>query len=168
MKKIIKFLFLTSLIENIKSSCPTTIAPTESSECTEYNTDDIACCFVEYTSFNKCETISISKKYRFTLGFLTIFDDSNSFSCGVDPKTCGTNHPKELFQCREHSSISESCCMFDIDGETNCILADSKFGSESEHTESINVGSGSVSVTCYHRFLNIGIFGFLGFFIIFF
>lgn len=58
--------------------------------------------------------------------------------------------------------------MFDIDGETNCILADSKFGSESEHTESINVGSGSVSVTCYHRFLNIGIFGFLGFFIIFF
>ena len=58
--------------------------------------------------------------------------------------------------------------MFGIDGETNCILADTKFGSASEHTESISVNSQSVSVTCYHRFLYIGIFGFLGFFIIFF
>ena len=166
MKKILKLIFLTSLISSIKTACPTTITPTESTECTEFSTDDIACCFVEYSSTKKCEEISISKKYRFTLGFLTLFDDSTSFSCGVDAKTCGTNHPKELFQCREHSSTSESCCMFDIDGETNCILADTKFGSESEHTESISVNSQSVSVTCNQNFLNFGILRFFIFFIL--
>ena len=166
MKKILKFLFITILISKIQSSCPTTITPIESEECTEYSTDDIACCYVEYSSTTKCEEISISKQYRFTLGFLTVFDEASSFSCGVEPKTCGTNHPKELFQCREHSSTSESCCMFDLDGETNCILADTKFGSESEHTESITVGSQSVRVTCNQDFLSFGILEFFIFLIL--
>ena len=89
--------------------------------------------------YTKFEEISISKKHRFILGFLILFNESTSFSYGVDSKIYDTNHPKELFQCREYSNNSESCCMFD--GEINCILADNKFGSESEYTERISVNN---------------------------
>ena len=154
---ILIFLFL---LPKYNNQCPTSSTPSSSEECTEQSTDDTACCYVEYSSGTICEELEITKSYRFILGFLSPspFDSKEngvSFSCGVEPKTCGTDNPKELFQCREHSSTSESCCKININGDTNCILADTKF-----ETETTNTILGA-EIVCIANFLKGNLF-FLG------
>ena len=50
-----------NLISNIKTSCPTTITPKESTEFTEFSTDDITCNFVEYSSTQKVKKFQYQK-----------------------------------------------------------------------------------------------------------
>jgi len=82
------------------------------------------CCQFEIDEIIECKPFET--KYLFAINFL---NDIVNITCKKEHEalTCGTNHPKKLFQCREHSSKSNTCCMININGETNCILADSKF-----------------------------------------
>ena len=157
LQNLFQLLILVYLFPKNKLECPTSSTPSSSEECTEYNTDDTTCCYVEYSSETKCEELEVPVSYRFIIGFLSPFDSAVSFSCGVDPKTCGTDNPKELFQCREHSSTSESCCKINIDGDTNCILADTKFETETTSTYL------DAEIVCFASFFNKNFF-ILGFF----
>ena len=143
-----------SNIKIINLSCINSpLNPSKEIDCTKFNTDLKTCCFAQLkfsnnTIKNKC--IEIEKNHTFALGFLdyiTYENENNvqvSFSCDISHTTCGTNNPSELFQCREHSSLHYTCCMIDIDGDTDCILADTKFNSSTETFSLFNVAT----VTC--------------------
>ena len=104
-----------SNIKIINLSCINSpLNPSKEIDCTNYNTDLKTCCFAQLkysnnTIENKC--IEIEKNHSFALGFLdhiTYENENNvqvSFSCDLTYTTCGTDNPKQLFQCREHSSL---------------------------------------------------------------
>ena len=52
---------------------------------------------------------------------------SAEFSCGQEDKTCGVDNPKELYECREHSTKTASCCKLKGPGVSNCILSGKKY-----------------------------------------
>ena len=97
--------------------------PENEEQCTSYNTEDMACCYVEIekidrTIVKKC--VEVEKDARFALNHLTIFslktsdnieynDVIGKFKCGQEDKFCGMNVPNEIFQCSEHSSTTRSC-----------------------------------------------------------
>ena len=129
--------------------------PRKEIDCTNYNTDLKKCCFAQLkysnnTIKNKC--IEIEKNYSFALGFLNNINYENekdievTFSCDLTYNTCGTDNPSQLFQCREHSSLHYTCCMIDINGDTDCILADTKFNSSTQTFSLFDVAT----VTCNH------------------
>lgn len=104
-------------------------------QCKLHSTDDYVCCYAEYsepTRGKKC--FKIDRHYRFALHKTQTFtDESNntyskvSFYCSQEVAWCGTRSPSKIFQCREHSSTSLSCCYIDNGNKSDCALANSKF-----------------------------------------
>ena len=113
-------------------------------ECTSYNTEETACCFVGIEGVdkkitNKC--VEVPKDARFALNHLTIFtlkandgsvyeDVIGKFQCGQEDKLCGMDIPEKIFQCSEHSSTTRSCCYLTTPTYTECVLSDKKYNEE--------------------------------------
>ena len=115
--------------------------PENEEQCTNYNTEETACCYVEIEKIDKTlihKCVEVERNARFALNYLTIFslkasdgeefnDVIGRFKCGQDDKLCGMDHPEEIFQCSEHSSTSRSCCYLSTPTYTECILSDQKY-----------------------------------------
>ena len=141
--------------------CENEAFPSEEN-CKTYSDKDIACCFTKLTelnnnhTFNKC--MKIPRIYRFSLDFIQIISINETkyvpkFTCNQVSQTCGTNNPNQVFKCREHSSNTITCCYIkDSGGNTNCILADSKFQKETEYNET------NLTIVCEHYFMKLNIF----------
>jgi hypothetical protein len=115
------------------------------------------CCFIEYQNeenvVSECQTFE--KKYLFAINFV---NEILNITCkkSYQNQTCGTNNPKKLFQCREHSSKSNTCCMLDVNGKTNCILADSKFEQKNDEIISDSFYKNDknyINITCNEKFI---------------
>ena len=122
------------------------VNPSSEIECTNYNTEDIACCFAEVelqdrSKINKC--IPVPKDARFALNYLTIFsfedfqgneyeDVIATFKCGQKEGLCGMDSPEKIFQCSEHSSTTRSCCYLTTPTYTECILSSEKYNKETK------------------------------------
>jgi hypothetical protein len=120
------------------------------------NTDiNKTCCFIEKDENSiKCE--AFDKYILFSKEF--IYDETNiNITCNkkYQKKTCGTNNPKKLFQCREHSSNSYTCCMIDIDGNTNCILADDKIEANYTFEDNVDIKEQNVKLYCKENYIKV-------------
>ena len=120
--------------------------PSSESDCTNYNTQEIACCFAKVelqdrTTINKC--IPIQKDARFALNYLTLFSFTDyqgneykdviaDFKCGQKEGICGMDSPEKIFQCSEHSSTTRSCCYLTTPTYTECILSSEKYNKETK------------------------------------
>ena len=150
--------------------------PEIAEECTSYNTEEKACCYVEIERADKQITkkcVEVDRNARFALNHLTIFtltandgevfeDVMGKFQCGQEDKLCGMDVPEEIFQCSEHSSTSKSCCYLTTPTYTECILSDKKYNEETTYKlfdES--------TVYCYGKIINHNVFILLAFFIIY-
>ena len=121
-------------------------------------TDNQTCCYIEYQSdegnvVSECK--NFENKYLFAINFV---NDHFNITCKktYQNQTCGTNNPKKLFQCREHSSKSNTCCMLDVNGNTNCILADSKFEQKNDEIISDSFYKNDknyINITCNEKFI---------------
>ena len=121
--------------------------PEIAEECTSYNTEEKACCYVEIERADKQITkkcVEVDRNARFALNHLTIFtltandgevfeDVMGTFQCGQEDKLCGMDVPEEIFQCSEHSSTSKSCCYLTTPTYTECILSDKKYNEETTY-----------------------------------
>ena len=121
------------------------------------------CCYIEYKNDEdnvvSSECRNFTNKYLFAINFV---NDYFNITCKktYQNQTCGTNNPKKLFQCREHSSKSNTCCMLDVNGNTNCILADDKF--EQDNSDNIYPeilykidDKNYINITCNEKFINL-------------
>ena len=150
--------------------------PEIAEECTSYNTEEKACCYVEIERADKQITkkcVEVDRNARFALNHLTIFtltandgevfeDVMGKFQCGQEDKLCGMDVPEEIFQCSEHSSTSKSCCYLTTPTYTECILSDKKYNEETTYKlfdES--------TVYCYGKIINDNVFILMVFFIIY-
>ena len=150
--------------------------PEIAEECTSYNTEEKACCYVEIERADKQITkkcVEVDRNARFALNHLTIFtltandgevfeDVIGKFQCGQEDKLCGMDVPEEIFQCSEHSSTSKSCCYLTTPTYTECILSDKKYNEETTYKlfdES--------TVYCYGKIINDNVFILMAFFIIY-
>ena len=150
--------------------------PEIAEECTSYNTEEKACCYVEIERADKQITkkcVEVDRNARFALNHLTIFtltandgevfeDVMGRFQCGQEDKLCGMDVPEEIFQCSEHSSTSKSCCYLTTPTYTECILSDKKYNEETTYKlfdES--------TVYCYGKIINDNVFILMVFFIIY-
>ena len=150
--------------------------PEIAEECTSYNTEEKACCYVEIERADKQITkkcVEVDRNARFALNHLTIFtltandgevfeDVMGEFQCGQEDKLCGMDVPEEIFQCSEHSSTSKSCCYLTTPTYTECILSDKKYNEETTYKlfdES--------TVYCYGKIINHNVFILMAFFIIY-
>ena len=150
--------------------------PEIAEECTSYNTEEKACCYVEIERADKQITkkcVEVDRNARFALNHLTIFtltandgevfeDVMGRFQCGQEDKLCGMDVPEEIFQCSEHSSTSKSCCYLTTPTYTECILSDKKYNEETTYKlfdES--------TVYCYGKIINTNVFILMAFFIIY-
>ena len=150
--------------------------PEIAEECTSYNTEEKACCYVEIERADKQITkkcVEVDRNARFALNHLTIFtltandgevfeDVIGKFQCGQEDKLCGMDVPEEIFQCSEHSSTSKSCCYLTTPTYTECILSDKKYNEETTYKlfdES--------TVYCYGKIINVNVFILMAFFIIY-
>ena len=150
--------------------------PEIAEECTSYNTEEKACCYVEIERADKQITkkcVEVDRNARFALNHLTIFtltandgevfeDVMGTFQCGQEDKLCGMDVPEEIFQCSEHSSTSKSCCYLTTPTYTECILSDKKYNEETTYKlfdES--------TVYCYGKIINDNVFILMVFFIIY-
>ena len=150
--------------------------PEKAEECTSYNTEEKACCYVEIERADKQITkkcVEVDRNARFALNHLTIFtltandgevfeDVMGRFQCGQEDKLCGMDVPEEIFQCSEHSSTSKSCCYLTTPTYTECILSDKKYNEETTYKlfdES--------TVYCYGKIINHNVFILMAFFIIY-
>ena len=147
--------------------------PENEEQCTSYNTEDMACCYVEIekidrTIVKKC--VEVEKDARFALNHLTIFslktsdnieynDVIGKFKCGQEDKFCGMDVPDEIFQCSEHSSTTRSCCYLSTPTYTECILSDKKY--DKETTFKLFEDS---NVYCLEKFYRIQLITFICFF----
>ena len=121
--------------------------PENEEQCTSYNTEDTACCYVEIENIDRSiesKCVAVKKDARFALNHLTIFSlkDSDTsdgssytdvigrFKCGQEDRLCGMDVPDEIFQCSEHSSTTRSCCYLETPTYTECILSDQKYDKE--------------------------------------
>ena len=123
-------------------------SPTVPEDCTNYHTEDKACCYVEIEEPNRVITpkcVEVPRDARFALNHLSIFslkaNDGRPFNnvigkfyCGQEDKLCGMNDPEKIFQCSEHSSTSKSCCYLSTPTYTECILSDKKYNEETKFT----------------------------------
>ena len=149
--------------------------PSSESECTNYNTEEFACCFAEVelqdrSKINKC--IQVQKDARFALNYLTIFsfvdfqgneyeDVIATFKCGQKEGFCGMDSPEKIFQCSEHSSTTRSCCYLTTPTYTECILSSEKYNKETK----FDLFKGS-SVVCYSNNFKIN-YDIISFFLLF-
>ena len=150
--------------------------PEIAEECTSYNTEEKACCYVEIERADKQITkkcVEVDRNARFALNHLTIFtltandgevfeDVIGKFQCGQVDQLCGMDVPEEIFQCSEHSSTSKSCCYLTTPTYTECILSDKKYNEETTYKlfdES--------TVYCYGKIINVNVFILMAFFIIY-
>ena len=150
--------------------------PEIAEECTSYNTEEKACCYVEIERADKQITkkcVEVDRNARFALNHLTIFtltandgevfeDVMGKFQCGQEDKLCGMDVPEEIFQCSEHSSTSKSCCYLTTPTYTECILSDKKYNEEI----TFKLFDES-TVYCYGKNINNNGFILMAFFIIF-
>ena len=150
--------------------------PEIAEECTSYNTEEKACCYVEIERADKQITkkcVEVDRNARFALNHLTIFtltandgevfeDVMGKFQCGQEDKLCGMDVPEEIFQCSEHSSTSKSCCYLTTPTYTECILSDKKYNEET----TFKLFDES-TVYCYGKNINNNGFILMAFFIIF-
>ena len=123
-------------------------SPTVPEDCTNYHTEDKACCYVEIEDTNRAITpkcVEVPRDARFALNHLSIFSldpiggphyDNviGKFYCGQEDKLCGMDDPEKIFQCSEHSSTSKSCCFLSTPTYTECILSDKKYNEETTFT----------------------------------
>ena len=150
--------------------------PEIAEECTSYNTEEKACCYVEIERADKQITkkcVEVDRNARFALNHLTIFTATandgevfeniiGKFQCGQVDQLCGMDVPEEIFQCSEHSSTSKSCCYLTTPTYTECILSDKKYNEETTYKlfdES--------TVYCYGKIINVNVFILMAFFIIY-
>ena len=150
--------------------------PEIAEECTSYNTEEKACCYVEIERADKQITkkcVEVDRNARFALNHLTIFtltandgevfeDVMGRFQCGQEDKLCGMDVPEEIFQCSEHSSTSKSCCYLTTPTYTECILSDKKYNEETTFKL-----FDEPTVYCYGKNINNNGFILMAFFIIF-
>ena len=150
--------------------------PEIAEECTSYNTEEKACCYVEIERADKQITkkcVEVDRNARFALNHLTIFtltandgevfeDVMGKFQCGQEDKLCGMDVPEEIFQCSEHSSTSKSCCYLTTPTYTECILSDKKYNEET----TFKLFDES-TVYCYGKIINDNVFILMAFFIIY-
>ena len=122
--------------------------PVVPEDCTNYHTEDKACCYVEIEDTNRAITpkcVEVPRDARFALNHLSIFSLKTNygrpfnnvigkFYCGQEDKLCGMNDPEKIFQCSEHSSTSKSCCYLSTPTYTECILSDKKYNEETKFT----------------------------------
>ena len=122
--------------------------PNDPEDCTNYHTEDKACCYVEIEDTNRAITpkcVEVPRDARFALNHLSIFSlkakDNTPFNnvigkfyCGQEDKLCGMDDPEKIFQCSEHSSTSKSCCYLSTPTYTECILSDKKYNEETKFT----------------------------------
>ena len=122
------------------------LEPTSESDCTSYNTKDMACCFAtilkdDRSTINRC--IPVQKDARFALHYLTLFsfkdksgidykDVTAKFECGQKEGLCGMDSPSRIFQCSEHSSTTRSCCYLTTPTYTECVLSSEKYDKETK------------------------------------
>ena len=123
-------------------------SPTVPEDCTNYHTEDKACCYVKIEEPNRVITpkcVEVPRDARFALNHLSIFslkaNDGRPFNnvigkfyCGQEDKLCGMDDPEKIFQCSEHSSTSKSCCYLSTPTYTECILSDKKYNEETKFT----------------------------------
>lgn len=132
---IITCLFFLFTLPQVYNSCKTTTPPTPDN-CRDLDTPEYFCCYVELESngakFPQC--VEVEHDYRFALDFMkriTYKEFTNAtakFQCEQTKHNCGANEPKELFQCRKHSSTSKTCCKLTYqEGHSECVLATYKF-----------------------------------------
>ena len=124
-------------------------------------TDNQTCCYIEYSDEENVvsECKNFENKYLFAINFVNVHFNITCKKT-YQNQTCGTNNPKKLFQCREHSSKSNTCCMLDVNGNTNCILADDKF--EQDNSDNIYPeilykidDKNYINITCNEKFINL-------------
>ncbi len=147
----VKFkLLLIALISSLfrvksQSACKNVSHPHAGSDCYNRNDEKYSCCFATLDFANHTSTTTcfpIEKNFEFVGSFLTKYDLGNqtyanaTVSCKSDPqKTCGTDRPHELGDCRYNGSNSTSCCMIvDNTGHGNCILSKYKFWVETNYS----------------------------------
>lgn len=114
--------------------------PTKEEDCSQFSDETNSCCLATLTDESNNEInvcYKVNRNYTFALNSITTITRDNkeynvTFTCSQLNATCGTSKPDELFQCREHSSMEKSCCFIKIDNFTDCILAETKFGNETE------------------------------------
>ena len=164
------------LVESMVKAALIRLNPEIAEECTSYNTEEKACCYVEIERADKQITkkcVEVDRNARFALNHLTIFtltandgevfeDVMGTFQCGQEDKLCGMDVPEEIFQCSEHSSTSKSCCYLTTPTYTECILSDKKYNEETTYKlfdES--------TVYCYGKIINHNVFILMAFFIIY-
>ena len=139
--------------------------PETQDDCTNYNTEDKACCFAKIelqdrSTIKRC--IPVPKDARFAVNYLTIFtftdkdgteykDIIADFECGQKEGYCGMDSPDKIFQCSEHSSTTRSCCYLTTPTYTECILSSEKYNKETK----FDLFGGS-SVVCNSCKLKIG------------
>ena len=149
------------------------LEPISESDCTSYNTKDVACCFAtilkhDRSTINRC--IPVEKDARFALNYLTLFSfkDKNNevhkdviakFECGQKEGLCGMDAPAKIFQCSEHSSTTRSCCYLTTPTYTECVLSSEKYDKETK----FNLFDTS-TVICSSDIMKIGNFNLLIYF----
>ena len=150
--------------------------PENAEECTSYNTEDTACCYLEIEGRGKEITrkcVPVERDARFALNHLTIFTAKandgqvfenviGNFQCGQVDQLCGMDVPEQIFQCSEHSSTTKSCCYLITPTYTECILSDKKYNEET----TFKLFDES-TVYCYGKNINDNGFILMAFFIIF-
>lgn len=133
------------LIPITQSQSCTSVTPTKPQDCKEKtnpNSSDPICCYVLIGSLTP-ECVEVKRDYHFALGFInritykTYINETAEFDCDQTKHTCGISDPKELYQCRKHSSTSQTCCKLNYaGGNTDCILANYKFDNQT-HNETL-------------------------------
>ncbi len=131
---------------NSQQACKNVTNPSYKIDCHPYYDDSYSCCFANLTLSNNTYSSTcfpIDKRFEFAGQFLTQYDLGNgtyvkaTVSCSTDPqKTCSSDNPHRLADCRFDGSRSTSCCMIS-GGEShgNCILSKKyKFGNETSYT----------------------------------
>ena len=140
--------------------CSSIQNPTNTENCTDNSNDTISCCFANLTNGTTyCMGINPNKTYF--LNYIDKFnykneDISAQFDCSQTFKTCGVDNPKELYECREHSTKDKSCCKLSGPGVSNCILSDTKYEEYTNFTLFNNY-----SIECFEPILVINYFLFV-------
>jgi hypothetical protein len=148
VKKLISFFILCCIFILVESqqACRNVTTPHYKTDCYPYKDDSYSCCFANLTLPNNSTNTTcfpMDKRFEFAGQFLTQYDLGNgtyvnaTVSCSTDPqKTCSTDSPHRLADCRFDGSHSTSCCMItDGTGHGNCILSKNfKFGNDTNYT----------------------------------
>ena len=128
MISIFTFMFNFALTDNDYKSCENN---TNYESCVNINDTNMDICNVTLSDGTEIY-MGINKTKVYFLNYIKNFNYSGEyisaeFSCSQEDKTCGVDNPKELYECREHSTKTASCCKLKGPGVSNCILSGKKY-----------------------------------------